>query len=178
MVGRSREGVLDRIIYVRPATYGELPLNQRYELARVVGKLCHADGGKRILLVGPGRWGTTTPALGVPVSFRDISPVVALCEIVAMREDLVPDVSLGTHFFSDLIERDILYVGLFPGREGNCIAQDYFEDSPNQLLRLLPGAGRWQDVIRVIDAEQSTRQGRLRLSADPLQQRFVCHTDG
>ena len=178
VIGRSREGVLDRIIYVRPSAYGELPLNQRYELARVVGKLCHADGGKRILLVGPGRWGTTTPALGVPVSFRDISPVVALCEIVAMREDLVPDVSLGTHFFSDLIERDILYVGLFPGREGNCIAQDYFEESPNQLLRLLPEAARWQDVIRVIDAEQSTRQGRLRLSADPLQQRFVCHTDG
>ena len=42
-----------------------------------------------------------------------------LCEIVAMREDLVPDVSLGTHFFNDLVEMDMLYLALFPGRKDN-----------------------------------------------------------
>ena len=178
VVGQSQTSVVDRVIYVRGEAYGELALRQRHELAQVIGQLCHAGPGKRILLIGPGRWGTTTPALGIPVSFRDISPVAALCEMVEMRDDLVPEVSLGTHFFSDFIERDILYVGVFPGREGNYIDRGYFEESPNQLLRLLPGAQTWEDVIRVVDTEQSARSGKLRLRADPLQQRFICYVEG
>ena len=71
------------------------------------------------MLIGPGRWGTTTPSLGVPVHFAEINTVSVLCEIVAMRDDLVPDVSLGTHFFNDLVENDMLYLALFPKREGN-----------------------------------------------------------
>ena len=73
------------------------------------------------MLIGPGRWGTTTPSLGVPVSFAEIDTVSVLCEIVAMRDDLVPDVSLGTHFFNDLVEMDILYLALFPGRQGQLL---------------------------------------------------------
>jgi len=63
-----------------------------------------------LLFVGPGRWGTAEPALGVPVSFAEISRVTALCEVIEMREGLVPDVSLGTHFFNDLVEMQVLYL--------------------------------------------------------------------
>ena len=178
VIGQSQAAHLDRIIYVHPQAYGQLPLNQRHELAHVIGKLCHHRENQRperIMLIGPGRWGTSTPSLGVPVSFREISPVSVLCEIAAMRDDLIPDVSLGTHFFSDLIERNILYVGLFPGQTGNYLAHDYFEESPNQLPRLLPQAAKWSDVIRVVDAGRSARSGRLALSADTLEQRFVCY---
>ena len=34
----------------------------------------------------------------------EISRAAVVCEIVAMRENLVPDVSLGTHFFNELVE--------------------------------------------------------------------------
>ena len=44
--------------------------------------------------MGPGRWGTTTPSLGVPTSFAEIDTVDVICEIVAMRADLIPDVKL------------------------------------------------------------------------------------
>ena len=71
-------------------------------------------GAGTIMLLGPGRWGTSSPSLGIPVSFVDINRVSVLCEIVAMREDLVPDVSLGTHFLSELVEMDMLYLALFP----------------------------------------------------------------
>ena len=54
------------------------------------------------------------PMLGVPVSFSEIDTVAVLCEIVAMRENLVPDVSLGTHFFNDLVEMDMLYFAVDP----------------------------------------------------------------
>ena len=36
-----------------------------------------------------------------------------------MHERLVPDVSLGTHFFNDLVEHDMLYVAYFPKKAGN-----------------------------------------------------------
>jgi hypothetical protein len=53
------------------------------------------------MLLGPGRWGTASPDLGVPVQFAEINHVSVLCEIVTMRENLIPDVSLGTHFVPD-----------------------------------------------------------------------------
>ncbi|MEW6355174.1 MAG: PEP/pyruvate-binding domain-containing protein [Planctomycetota bacterium] len=180
VIGQSQVGTIDRIIYVVPSAYARLTTSDRHEIARLIGQISHVkqDGRPQaIMLIGPGRWGTSTPSLGVPVSFREISPVSVLCEIVAMRDDLVPDVSLGTHFFSDLIERDILYVALFPKRKENFIDEAYFERSPNQLAHLVPDAEKWSNVIRVIDAKNSARKGVLKLSADTMGQRFACYVD-
>ncbi len=123
VVGRSRCEPIDDIIYVVPELYGHLDQQQRYVVARQIETLLASihDQGRRSLLVGPGRWGTTTPALGVPIVHSSVCQAAALCEIVAMHDGLVPDVSLGTHFFSDLVEHDILYCALFPERAGNRI---------------------------------------------------------
>jgi len=117
VIGQSRLSTVDRLVYVVPSVYGHLPIPERYAVARLIGRVMHAEEPRRperVMLLGPGRWGTTTPSLGVPVSFAEINTISALCEIVAMREDLVPDVSLGTHFFNELVEMDILYLALFP----------------------------------------------------------------
>ena len=79
------------------------------------------------MLAGPGRWGTSTPALGVPVSFAEIDTVSILCEIAVMLEGLIPDVSLGTHFFNDLVEMDALYVAVFPERSGGVWDEKWME---------------------------------------------------
>jgi len=127
------------------------------------------------MLLGPGRWGTTTPSLGVPVSFAEINTVSALCEIVAMREDLIPDVSLGTHFFNELVELDILYLALFPDREGNFLNEEFFEKAPNRLTRLVPSAANWAHVVRVIDTADLDGRGQVQLNANNLNQRVVCY---
>ena len=127
------------------------------------------------MLIGPGRWGTTTPSLGVPVCFAEIDTVSVLCEIVAMREDLVPDVSLGTHFFNDLVEMDILYLALFPRRKGNSWNHAFFEQTPNQLLTLMPEAEAWSHVLRVIDIKPpSCNEEGIQLLSDNISQRVVC----
>lgn len=180
VIGPSRLETVDRLIYVVPSVYGQLPIRDRHEIARVIGRLCHLREDSppaTLMLLGPGRWGTGTPSLGVPVSFREIRPVSVLCEIVAMRDDLVPDVSLGTHFFSDLIETDILYVACFPDRRGNFLNAAWFEQSPNKLAQLLPGEAKWSDVIRVIEPRDSERSAILKLSADTLAQKFICYED-
>jgi hypothetical protein len=176
VIGTSRQHPIDRVVYVTPSIYGQLTNQERYAVARLVGRVIHAQEvelGRKILLAGPGRWGTTTPSLGVPVSFAEIDRVAVLCEIVAMREDLIPDVSLGTHFFNDLVEMDILYLALFPGREGHCWNLKFFEQSPNRLAELLPDAARWAEAVRVIDLPLD--QASLTIWADALDQRVLCY---
>ena len=179
VIGRSRLIDVDLFIYVVPEVYGHLPIQQRHEVARLIGEINHATasrGAGTIMLLGPGRWGTSSPSLGIPVSFVDINRVSALCEIVAMREDLVPDVSLGTHFLSELVEMDMLYLALFPKQGDNYIRSEFFEESPNVLLDLVPSAEKWQDGVKVIDPRNSMGDGApAKLSADAVEQKVICY---
>jgi len=177
VVGQGRRTLIDRVIYVSPGVYGKLGDGQRHEVASVVGQLTRVEGPGRnadaVMLLGPGRWGTSMPSLGVPVPFKAISKVSVLCEIVAMH-DLVPEVSLGTHFFNGLIEMEILYVAVFP-RGKDSIDLQYFETAPSRLLELLPDAGRFADVIRVIDPVDAAGEPNLHVLADPVEQSFLCY---
>lgn len=174
VIGKSRQLGIDRVIYVMPGVYGLLPMQDRYAVARLIGRILRVDKEpRRVMLLGPGRWGTTMPMLGVPVSFAEIDKVSVLCEIVAMRENLVPDVSLGTHFFNDLVEWDMLYLALFPGREGNQWSLDFFERSPNRLADLVPEEARWAHAVKVIDPADD--QARLTLWASSLEQKVFCY---
>lgn len=177
VIGKSRVTLVDRLVYVAPATYGQLPIRDRYSVARLIGRLLHLEESTtaNIMLIGPGRWGTTTPSLGVPVCFAEIDTVSVLCEIVAMREDLVPDVSLGTHFFNDLVEMDILYLALFPSQKGNSWNHTFFEQTPNRLTELLPGESRWENVVRVIDMPRG--DAMLKLNANALTQQVMCYLE-
>jgi hypothetical protein len=179
VIGQSRLIDVDLFIYVVPEVYGHLPIRERYEVARLIGRINRsvaAAGAGTIMLLGPGRWGTSTPSLGIPVSFADINHVSVLCEIVAMREDLVPDVSLGTHFLSELIEMDILYLALFPKQGENYIHTKFFEESPSVLLDLVPSAEKWRDGVKVIDPHKATADGvPAKLSADALEQKVICY---
>jgi len=179
VIGHSRLIDIDRLIYVVPSVYGQLPISDRYAVARLIGQVIHAEAaarGRSIMLLGPGRWGTTTPSLGVPVRFGDINGVSVLCEIVAMRDDLVPDVSLGTHFFNELVELDMLYLALFPTRQDNFLNREFFEQSPSRLTELVPDAARWSNVVRVIDVGCAHR-GAVKLHANTLTQKVVCYRE-
>lgn len=180
VVGRSRAETIEKVIYVVPAVYGRLPLERRYAVARLVGKLARrgdSRGGERILLIGPGRWGTTMASLGVPVSFGEISAASAICEIVAMRDGLVPDVSLGTHFFNELVEFDILYVALFPGKEGNLVNEEFFERVGVRVPEDLPGAEGLGEVVRLVEGQRLPPGTAMRLHADAVGQSAVLYLD-
>ncbi|MCL5095961.1 MAG: PEP/pyruvate-binding domain-containing protein [Candidatus Omnitrophica bacterium] len=143
IVGQSLVTAVDRLIYVVPSVYGKMPLSQRYSIARTIGRLTHlpSDGDARtLMLVGPGRWGTSMPSLGVPVSFAEINTVSVLAEVAVMHEGLVPDVSLGTHFFNDLVEMDMLCLAIFPEKIGQSSERRSAYPSPQQV----GGAAAWR----------------------------------
>jgi len=176
VVGHSLATVIDRLIYVVPSVYSQMSVSQRYSVARAIGRLMHLDppGQRRtIMLIGPGRWATSMPSLGVPVSFAEINTASVICELGLMHEGLLPDVSLGTHFFNDLVELDMLYLAVSPGREGHEWREDFICQQPNQLARLEPSSGALAPAIWVVDSETLTKGGGLLLNVDSMKQHGV-----
>jgi pyruvate, water dikinase len=155
VIGVSREQPLSRIVYIVTEKYAALPEQERYAVARLIGRInrLHPAGDRGLMLIGPGRWGTHSPSLGIPVSFTEISRTSVICEVVAMHESLIPDVSLGTHFFNDLVEHDMLYVAYFPRKSGNSIDDHWFRRVPSRTLELAPGVGSLAEVVRVIECD-------------------------
>jgi hypothetical protein len=176
VVGQSTHAPVDRVVLVDPDAYGRLATQDRYEVARVVGRLTRLEpaGSRRILLLGPGRWGTSTVALGVPVSFAEIQRVSAIGEIVKARMNVVPDVSLGSHFFNDLVEANMLYVAVYPDRGGYRLAEDAIRAEPNRLPELLPDDARLAPVVRVVDFPRAGDSRALWLNASCVHQRVLC----
>ncbi len=172
VIGQSRLASIDRFVFVSPDVYGQLPLQDRHEIARVLGTInrLRDESLATVMMLGPGRWGSSSPHLGIPVNFHQINRVAILCEIVAMHDHLVPDVSLGTHFLNELVERNILYLALFPQQGGNFLKQDFFEATPNRLLDLVPGAERFERAIRVIDTARLPGATPIQIAADAQRQ--------
>ncbi len=180
-LGQSRACRVDRIIYVVPEVYGQLAPGDRYAIARLIGKLTHVEepeAPETVMLLGPGRWCTSSPSLGVPTSFGEIDTVSVICEIAVMHDNLRPEVSLGTHFFSELVETRMLYFAIIPEREGNRLRREFFDESPNRLAELLPGEAKWEHAVRVIDAPRGdASEGHLALNANTMEQRVVFYRE-
>jgi pyruvate, water dikinase len=169
VVGHSRVERLDWLLLVVPETYGPMAEQDRHQLARAVGAVNRAIGkqGGVAMAIGPGRWGTHMASLGVPVRFSEINHISVVCELMMMHEFLTPDVSLGTHFFGELVEMNILYFALFPGREGNRLNLDTLQQAPNHLEELAPDMAGLSSVLRVVRADELSPEG-VWLVADGL----------
>ena len=173
VVGHSRVTRLDWILYVSPEQYGALAENTRHAVARAIGEINRALGklGGTVLAIGPGRWGTHMASLGVPVSFSEINHVAALCEVAQMHAFLTPDISLGTHFFGELVEMNMLYFALFPERAANSLDKARIESAPNVLPELvseLPATVL--PVLRVVRADGLEPEGLWLVANAPEQQ--------
>ena len=172
-MGGSISRPIKRIIYIDEQAYVELPISQKYTVARLTGKLNRQITSKEMtptLLIGPGRWGTTTPSLGVPINFAEINKITALVEVAYEGGNLMPELSFGTHFFHDLVESDIFYAAIFPEKEGVTFNRDKLLEIPNLLSRLLPGQDEYESVIKVYEPDSKAWQ----IMCDIITQKVVC----
>lgn len=173
-MGGSTVQPIRRLIVVDPSAYTDLTLTEKYDVARVVGRLNRLIPDRESMptaLLGPGRWGTTTPGLGVPVRYAEIRNVAVLGEIAFSAGGLEPELSFGTHFFQDLVEGDIFYLALFPEREGCLLNLGWLAQERNLLADLLPEDAAYEHVITVVDFPAG---GGLLLLADILSQDVLC----
>ncbi|MFK5957531.1 MAG: PEP/pyruvate-binding domain-containing protein [Lutibacter sp.] len=104
------EGIYD-FVYVKPETFNSA--NTR-EIAAAVEKMNKKflEADKQYVLVGPGRWGSSDPWLGIPVIWPQISAAKIIVE--AGLNDYRIDPSQGTHFFQNLTSFKVGYLTINP----------------------------------------------------------------
>ncbi len=164
---------LKRMVYVDPANYVKLEPSARYDIARLIGRLNRMIDDREktpLMLIGPGRWGTTSPSMGVPVNFSEINKASVLVELSFKTANLVPEISFGTHFFQDLVETDIFYSAVFRERPDTVFNETALLKGDNILGKLLPEYSQYADTVQVRDLGDN----EVEIVSDVVKQDLVC----
>jgi hypothetical protein len=165
--GMVRSGEVRDIAYVVSVdarAYHDLDLERRAAVSRAVARVNDALEGDAFLLLGPGRWGTNDPQLGVKVNYSDINHCRVLIEIAHRRGEYVPEVSYGTHFFQDLVEDGIFYLALHPDEGGDLLQEAFLTHAPNTLPELSPRDADLVSCLRVIRVKDAAPGRALHLA--------------
>lgn len=164
---------LASIIYIDPAEYVALSVSERYSVARLIGQLNKKFAQREkmpCMLLGPGRWGTHSPNMGVPVRFSEINNFAAIGEISYQDGSLVPDLSFGSHFFQDLIEARIFYLAIYPEKPQVFLNVPWIMQQENILQKVIATGAPFERAVRVLDV----RKESLVLRADMVARKLVC----
>ena len=101
------------IIYVKSEAFDSLATEKiADELLTFNNRM--RDEGRSYILVGPGRWGSSDPFLGVPVKWNHISEAKVIVECGIEKFDVEP--SQGTHFFQNVTSLGVGYLTINPFR--------------------------------------------------------------
>ena len=172
-MGLSRSEKLDMIVLVDPVLYYKMPYKEKYRVGQAVGSVNWAMRGKdkKLLLMTPGRIGTSSPELGVPALFSDISEFEAICEISDSRAGYNPELSYGSHFFQDLVEAGILYNAIFENEKTKTYRPEMLEGYENRLCEIDPKLEDLKDIVKLIDVSSED----FRLCNDMKKERILCY---
>ncbi len=106
-LGNGRNQKIEDLILVKPEDFE--PQATTRIANEIKGLNGHLIKEKRpYLLIGPGRWGTADPWLGIPVQWSHISGVGAIIEL--RNAQLRADPSQGSHFFQNITSLGIQYI--------------------------------------------------------------------
>jgi pyruvate,water dikinase len=163
------------MLYIDPGAYASASLESKHQLGPLIGKLNQVPqiADNKIVLIGPGRWGSTNIQLGVNASYADISHASILAEVASEETGHVPEVSFGTHFFQDLVESQMIYVAIFPGQPDNQFNREFFDNASNCLLTVLPEAAAFSPMVKLIDLTEATGGLSACVAADPVSRQAV-----
>lgn len=159
---------VDFAVFIDAKAYLALNESGKYSVARQVGLINTALKGKNAMLIGPGRWGTTTPSLGVPVHFSELCNMSVICEVASSETGFMPELSYGSHFFQDLVETGIFYVAVFDGHNDVIYNPEYILKKENILETLLPQSSQYKDIIRIVKTDG------MEIFSDIVTQTLLC----
>ncbi|MCF8298886.1 MAG: hypothetical protein K9J13_15160 [Saprospiraceae bacterium] len=104
------KGIYD-LVYVKPETFNAAKSTEiALQVEMINNKFIEAD--KNYILIGPGRWGSSDPWLGVPVKWPQISAARLIVESGLKNYRIDP--SQGTHFFQNLTSFQVGYFTINP----------------------------------------------------------------
>ena len=88
----------------------------------------YLDRGANYVLVGPGRWGSSDPWLGIPVKWPHISAARVIVEVALKNYRIDP--SQGTHFFQNLTSFGVGYFTIDENRNEGCFHKSQLDAMP------------------------------------------------
>ena len=130
------------IVYVRPETFAASnnSLTAR-EIEKINRQLTAAD--TPYILIGPGRWGSSDPSLGIPVKWPQIANARIIVESAIGNYRIEP--SQGTHFFQNLTSFGVGYFTVDQGAGHGYCSFDYLNSLP---------ASYESDTVRVVSVDE------------------------
>ena len=113
-LGNGRYFNMRDIIYVKPEVFDHA---KTQEIAETIEKLNNEfeRKHKKYILIGPGRWGSSDPWLGIPINWSQLSSARVIIE--SGLENFRIDPSQGTHFFQNMTSFKVGYLTINPYKE-------------------------------------------------------------
>ena len=154
-MGSSVKEKIDVVVQIDAKAYYEYPYALKPRAAEAVGAIneWYRRKGKNILLMTPGRIGTSSPELGVPVSFAQISGFRGICEVSDSRAGYMPELSYGSHMFQDLVEAGIFYSAIWNDERTLVYRESMFRDLPDLFPVICPEKEEIFHIFRVTEPE-------------------------
>jgi hypothetical protein len=144
--------LLHDVVLVDPETFDRARSGEAaHDLARVNARL----DGAPYLLVGGGRWGSTDPWLGIPVTWEQVSSARVIVE--AGLRDVSVQPSQGTHFFHNLTSFNVGYFTVNPEAGEGCLDWHFLL---SQEAALVLGAVRHVHLAHPLTVLMDGRRGQ------------------
>lgn len=154
---RSKKEKLDIIVWVDPQAYYEYPYAKKPDVGRMISQInqYYEEEDKKLMLLVPGRIGTSSPELGVPVVYADISQFIAICEVAYSKAGYRPELSYGSHMFQDLVEADVYYGAINENSKTRLYQPELLDRFPDVFLKIWMDEKELAGIIKVFDVSDS-----------------------
>ena len=161
---------IQNIVIVDPKTFDA---SQTEIIAKDIEHINNKMSEKeQFILIGPGRWGSADPWLGVPVEWDQISKAKVIIEFG--MEDFPVDPSFGSHFFQNVTSMRIGYFTLNHKKKTDYLDLDWLND---QKVAAVTKHTKWIRLERplsvTIDGE--TGEGSIIKPLAPVQEKMDEH---
>ncbi|MDR0660701.1 MAG: phosphoenolpyruvate synthase [Prevotellaceae bacterium] len=123
-------GIIDDVydfVYIKPETFDPSQSREMVEEVDALNEKMQKEG-RYYVLVGPGRWGSSDPWLGVPVKWSQISNARTIIE--SGLENFRVDPSQGTHFFHNLTSLQVGYFTINPYMDDGFYDLNFLKEQP------------------------------------------------
>ncbi len=142
-LGHGSMNNIQHIVYVKTKNYNHA---NNVAIAEEIEKINRnfTEREKPYILIGPGRWGSSDNALGIPVKWPQISAARLIVELALEGYRIEP--SQGTHFFQNLTSFGVGYFTVNAYNDSNDIYDETYFDSMKTEYE--------SETIRVIKFEQ------------------------
>ncbi len=149
-------GIIDDIhdiVYIKPQTFDA---SKNEATVQMIGEINtkFLSEDKNYILIGPGRWGSADPWLGIPVKWPQISAARLIIE--SGLENYRIDPSQGTHFFQNLTSFRVGYFTINPFIKDGFYDLDFLDKQEaifeNDIVRQI----RFKEPMKImIDGKQN-----------------------